>query len=205
MNEPNRRRSIPSHWTPRYLFDRSQLALRQRAHSGDPWLTRNAVVFLAEWLRGGDTCLEWGSGRSTSWLSRHGVRVFTVEHDPIWAKLLTDSPTSAGVELAVVTPENTTAYAGAHATLAEVDLALVDGIHRDVCALRAVELVKPGGLIVVDNVERYLPSSSRAPESRGDAVPDAGWAQFAKITGSWRRYWTSDGVTDTAIWFKPPS
>ena len=86
-----------------------------------------------------------------------------------------------------------------------VDLALVDGIHRDACALTAIERVVPGGVVVVDNVERYLPSRSRAPEAIGNGYENSSWRRFDDRTSGWRRYWTTDGVTDTCLFFKPPS
>jgi predicted O-methyltransferase YrrM len=196
---------VRAHWTPRYVVDRSRLALRQRRHPHDPWLTADAVRFLASWIRTSDRCLEWGSGRSTVWMATRAATLVSIEHDREWSDRVTsqvaDLP-SATVRL--VDAADADRYANPPDVDA-VDLALVDGIHRGACALTAIERVVPGGIIVVDNVERYLPSRSRAPEAIGNGYEDDSWHRFDDRTSGWRRYWTSDGVTDTAVFFKPPS
>ena len=74
------------HWTPRYALARSRLAIYQRRHADAPWLTADAVRFLDSWIRSTDHCLEWGAGRSTSWLATRAERVTSVEHDAVWAR-----------------------------------------------------------------------------------------------------------------------
>jgi hypothetical protein len=39
-------------------------------HPDVPWLTRQAVEILEDWLKPGYVGLEWGSGRSTLWFAR---------------------------------------------------------------------------------------------------------------------------------------
>lgn len=106
----------------------------------------------------------------------------------------------------MVRPDKESSYVDAAYDSADervVDIAIVDGLYRGACAVRAVELVKPGGVVVVDNVERYLPSTSRGPESRGSTTVHPEWITFSHAVSGWRRYWTSNGVTDTCIWFRP--
>jgi hypothetical protein len=85
------------------------------------------------------------------------------------------------------------------------DMALVDGLYRDACALWALRTVKPGGVIVVDNVQRYLPHQTFAPYAIGAAGTPATpkWEQFWAVAGKWRQLWTSNGIEDTAFFFKP--
>jgi hypothetical protein len=65
--------------------------------------------------------------------------------------------------------------------------------------------LKPGGLLVIDNVNWYLPSRSRAPNSRTPALGPHGavWTDIARELARWRSIWTSSGVWDTAIFVKP--
>ena len=86
-----------------------------------------------------------------------------------------------------------------------LDFALVDGMYRSACTLAVVPRLKPGGLIIVDNVNWFLPSASRAPSSRGldDAPLTPTWEEFADAVAGWERKWTENGVTDTAIWVAP--
>ena len=187
------------------MVDRARLELDQRRAPDRPWLTAAAVEFLDAWVRQGDQCIEWGSGRSTWWLAARGVDVRTVEHDAEWAAEVRSRAHGPGrISLELVAADQVDLYVGAHPDTGTADLAIVDGIHRAQCALRAIDLLRPGGLLVVDNVERYLPSTSRSPEAMGAAPIEQDWRAFQGATAGWRRYWTSNGVTDTAFWFSPP-
>jgi predicted O-methyltransferase YrrM len=193
---------IRPHWTPRYIVDRVRLAVHERRHPSDPWLTADAVRFLEGWLRPTDRCLEWGSGRSTAWFAARVASVTSIEHDASWATKVSGQLASMhSVSVHLVDASEVDTYASAPEGAETFDVVLVDGIHRDQCALAALDLVEAGGIVVVDNVERYLPSRSRSPESIGDRYESEGWRAFAARTETWRRYWTSNGVTDTAIFF----
>ena len=87
-----------------------------------------------------------------------------------------------------------------------LDFALVDGVFRSICANRVLEKIRPGGIAVIDNADWFLPCNSSAPNSRPkeDGPASAEWANFLKHVTDWRCIWTSNGVFDTAIWFKPP-
>jgi len=88
-----------------------------------------------------------------------------------------------------------------------LDFCLVDGVYRELCALRVIEKIRPGGVLVIDNVNRYLPSHSYSPASRSPATGPQGpvWKEVENLLSSWRRIWTSCGVWDTALYFKPCS
>lgn len=198
-SQPNGR----SHWTPRYLADRLRLAVEERRNPEAPWLVADAAKEIEDRLPAGATVIEWGAGRSTRWFLSQGATVYSVEHHAGWADEVRAQAAGAPLELALADPDDVDAYAGAHPDLTAVDLALIDGIHRHQCATRAVELVRPGGLLVVDNVERYLPSASRAPEAIGPDTTDPGWTELRPILDGWTCSWHGNGVTDTAIWTKP--
>jgi hypothetical protein len=61
-----------------------------------------------------------------------------------------------------------------------LDFVLVDGIYRNFGALRSIAKIKPCGLIVDDNVNCFLPSRSRSPNSRTEPA-DAICQQFADL------------------------
>jgi predicted O-methyltransferase YrrM len=179
-------------------------------------LTRAAVSFLASWLKPSDEVLEFGSGRSTTWFARRVARVISIETSEQWHALVAQQLLEQGLSdrvrqvLVQKTPSSDfgARYLGAFAACPQaVDVALVDGELRDLCALQCIERVKPGGLLVVDNANWYLPAApaSQAPGSRtlDDGPATAAWQGFESATRHWRCYRTSDGVTDTWIWLRP--
>jgi predicted O-methyltransferase YrrM len=98
-------------------------------------------------------------------------------------------------------------YIGAADQLQEnsLDFVLVDGRdYRSTCAVKAVSKVRTGGIIVVDNANWFLPSSSHSPNSRTyEAGPASDeWQYFLELVNDWRRIWTSNGVWDTALFIK---
>ncbi|MFM2419471.1 MAG: hypothetical protein RL385_4194 [Pseudomonadota bacterium] len=203
------------HLTPRYVVDRLAEIRYQRQHPDAPWLTPAANAFLASFLTAADVGLELGSGRSTLWLARRTAHVTSVESNPAWferVKSLVAQAGAANVDQHLLPgaeddAESRKTYAAFIAQRDDgcLDYALVDGLHRAECTLGLLPKLRPGGVLVIDNVNRYLPSSSRAPQSlgahQGPLTP--AWVAAERALASWRRYWTTSGVTDTAIFFKP--
>lgn len=196
------------HWTPRYVWDRSLVAVSQRLHPDWPWLTRDAVLLLESLLRREDVGLELGSGRSTVWFAKRVARLVSVEDNREWyekvqAMLRREGLSNVDYRFA----QGKAAYVGEVAALPResFDFALVDGSHRDEVLQQVVGVVRPGGLVIVDNVNWYVPTGSRSPTSARDGKYAPGlWEElFEQRLRGWRRIWTSNGVTDTVILFKP--
>ena len=203
-----------SFWTPRYIRDRLILDHDQKRHPDDPWWPREAIRRLDELLRPSDTCLEWGSGRSTVWLSARTRSVHSIEHDPEWfghvrrqlagqgldggaVRLLSSASATDGEESEYVRVVDEFADG-------ELDVFIVDGEHRGKCALAAVAKLAPGGLLLLDDAHCFLDHPTRAPHARaGQGHADRDWYDFSALVADWRCVWSTDGVTDTAIWVKP--
>jgi len=157
-----------------------------------PWWTYQArdrvEAFLTE-LGGQARVLEFGSGASTVWLARRSATVHSVEHDDFWAgrvrAMLADTPglratprvhvppvpSSATPVVASGAPSGRgldfAAYVDVPATLATTfDLVLVDGRAREESLLRALPLLAPGGLALLDDSQRarYQPTLRRLAE-----------------------------------------
>ena len=175
------------------------------------------MELLNDWLRPDDIGIEWGTGQSTIWFARHVARLISIEHDKKWyehvKQLLKDNGIN-NVELhfAPLTSTNPSSENQEYLRIAQklpeqsIDFALVDGKLRDRCVEVAIRLLKPGGLLIIDNAERYLPNASRAPESIGNrSIPSAElWHSLIQRLESWRCIWTSNGVFDTALFVRPP-
>ncbi|WP_147212943.1 class I SAM-dependent methyltransferase, partial [Nocardioides szechwanensis] len=162
-----------------------------------PWWTFEAADAVEHFLAGrrGARVFEWGSGASTVWLSRRGAVVHSVEHDAAWAELMADVlPPSATLRLvpAVLaghpgTPPGARSakpgfeeldFAAYVAAIDDVpgplDLVVIDGRARSACLDRAIGRLAPGGLIVLDNVER---ARYRAALARHGADLDVRWTR----------------------------
>ena len=208
---------------PRYVADRVRLAVHQRLNPDAPWLTAEATSFLDRWLEYGHVGIEWGSGRSTRWFARRARRLLSVEHDAGWhatvsALLAADGLTNVEYRLHPCEPERIETPEWIAAMLASdyvravdafgpgsIDFALVDGMYRSACALAVLPKLRSGALLIIDNVNWFLPTSSRAPSSRApaDAPLSPTWAEFADAIRGWEIQWTQNGVADTAIWVAP--
>lgn len=205
-----------AHWTPRYIYRRTRLMRYERAHSDDPWLTPAATRLLQSLLRSPDRGAEFGSGRSTIWFAERVAMLTSVEHDEQWYETISAKLKDrrlANVDYILARPDQPDELADqstyARTALgfpdAGLDFALVDGRYRDYTAKFIMPKIKPGGMLIIDNVNRYLPSESRAPKSRTRTLGPNGkiWTEVAAELAQWRSIWTSSGVTDTAIFIRP--
>jgi hypothetical protein len=87
-----------------------------------------------------------------------------------------------------------------------IDFCLVDGQARDKCLLGILPKLKCGSILVIDNVNLFIPNDfSFSPLTRRSSNGPANkyWNEFIELTTDWRRIWTSNGVSDTCIYFKP--
>jgi hypothetical protein len=205
------------HWTPRYVVSRLRYAVFQKTHPDAPWLNQHAVALLESWLRPQDQGLEWGSGRSTVWFARRVRRLVSIEHNPVWherVKARLQAQKLVNVDCRLV-PVEETAAAGAHPYVqtalslppASLDFVLVDGVLRDHCTQAAMALLKPAGLLILDNAEWYLPHRTFSPKAVGadGHGPTPLWRELAVRLKEWRCVWTSNNVIDAAFFVKPPS
>lgn len=206
------------HWTPRYVISRARDKLYSVSHPNMPWLTPQANAILSTMLRASDRGMEFGSGRSTLWLARGVGHLTSVEHNRDWYRSVSQRLEADGiqnVDYLFVAPDTSpqlatqSEYARTVLRFAEaaLDFVLVDGIFRDACVKLSLDKLRPGGLLILDNVNRYLPSNSRSPGSRTPSLGPASavWSDIARTLEPWRRIWTSSGIADTAIFVKPPA
>ncbi len=144
-----------------------------------PWLPYLAIDFLDSILSSKMSVFEWGSGGSTLYFSTRVASIISVEHNEEW---LDKVPSSLNVQLTSaqqgalgddkanpthylsgsIGDKNFKEYASAIDKYNNFDLILVDGRSRPSCLLHANQKIKPGGWIVLDNVERdyYLEQTS---------------------------------------------
>ena len=196
------------HWTPRYIYDRLSHIVYQRSHPDAPWLRREMIRILESWLQPDDRGFEWGSGRSTIWLAERIGSLVSVEHSPDWHRRVQANLKAKGVknvECYLCQDEVEYCKVASKYPSESFDFCLVDGVARDECALAAISLVKPGGIVIVDDYNRYLPTQSRSPYTRRpEQDPETPlWSVYQDRVKEWRKIRTTDGVADSALWIKP--
>jgi hypothetical protein len=134
--------------------------------AGEPWWNPRAIRYLRQNMPRGGKVFEWGSGSSTIWFSRLGLRVTAVEHDADWAAKVSQCCPDADIRLihaatsGLVTErpgDRNASYFDNYVAAIEsadrdsLDVVVVDGECRVECARRAASRVKPGGIVVIDD------------------------------------------------------
>lgn len=157
--------------------------------------------------------LEYGSGRSTLFFSRLLGKVVSIEHYERWYNKVKRSLDEKGVDNVeylfvpknseLDTNDNSDEYLQKftgnedrpeYADYANkvldfddnyFDFVLIDGRARVNCGLNAIKKLKPGGMFVLDNSERKR------------------YYRLHQALKDWPKVYTTTGLTDTTIWFKP--
>ena len=163
-----------------------------------PWIVPAAIGWLRRRIRRDWRILELGSGRSTTWLGRRAKRVISLEDNDFWHGRTLELISEAGlvnVELRLGPVEE---FPNAVASLPSdgFDLVLVDflespDVTRIDCVRPALEKVRPGGLLLLDDSDR--PGYSQAFQLL------AGWKlrRFTGVKDGWPE------VCETAIFRRP--
>jgi SAM-dependent methyltransferase len=140
----------------------------ERSHQTEPFLAPAAVRFLDTSLPREGIGLEWGSGRSTQWLAKRLNRLVAVEHDSSWynqvLKQLKESALD-NVDYRLIPLEHLSEeptqpkydpvprYVGFVEEFPDsyFDFIEIDGHYRQACVLAALQKLKLGGFLLVDD------------------------------------------------------
>jgi len=123
-----------------------------------PWLTEESIIFLEEFFQ--KNCnpkiLEFGSGASTYWFAKRTSNLVSVEHDKRWFKNVKLTLESDSEVFSVDYNLVPRSYHWFCDNFPDdyFDLILVDGRNRKACLINAVRILKPGGVLMLDNAER---------------------------------------------------
>jgi predicted O-methyltransferase YrrM len=204
------------HLTIRYIVNRLKQEIWMRNNSEHPWLSKQACEFLSDWLKPEDNGIEWGSGRSTLWIAKRLNNLISIEHHLDWYNVINKTlqiKNIYNIDYRLVSNVQDCKINIADYCIKPFenykdnlyDFILIDGIYRDQCALSALNKVRAGGIIMIDDAHRYLPSNSTAPYAipKNSRCLSPSWDDFLNQVKSWRRIWLSDGIYVTAVFFKP--
>jgi len=153
------------HWTFGYIYNRLKLAVRQIFYPNDPWLTKDAIFILNQLLKSSDIGLEFGSGRSTIWLASRIKKLISVEHNKFWFdeinKKINDKKIK-NIDYYLMLDKDYISILDKLENNSR-DFILVDGLLRDLCTKKSILKIKSGGLLIIDNINRYIPSNTCSP------------------------------------------
>lgn len=131
-----------------------------------PWMVPAAVERLDELIRPTWDVLEFGSGASTLWFAERATSVVSFEDDARWHELVRARIEQAGLDGCDLRHVSLHDFPRCAARFApgSFDLVVVDGNEqpgatRADCAAVARPLVRPGGVLVVDDsdIREYQP------------------------------------------------
>ena len=136
-------------------YDHARTVTEQRPVWADggpvPWMTYPAICYLNQLDVSQKQVFEYGCGASTLYWARRAKRVYAVEHDQAWCeRTRATAPPNAEIALA-----GELAYVKAVARNAPHDIIVVDGRWRAECVMMSHGFLAPGGMIILDNAERY--------------------------------------------------
>lgn len=197
---------MKAHWTFRYLINKIKYLLNSYKNKNAPWISHSAIKYLSEKIIRSNMIFEWGSGRSTKWFSDRCHGIISVEHDKQWYDIVKQELIN-NKNTTILLKEDNAEYEGSINDYPDCsfDLIVVDGIRRSWCANNAVNKLKPGGMLLLDDAHRYLPSDSCAPYAlkNWSDQKDTNWLVFKDKILGWEQLWFKDGISDTLILIKP--
>jgi predicted O-methyltransferase YrrM len=194
----------------KYLKYKCNLLMFRAFNKNAPWWNKDAIKIAKNLLRPGDDVLEFGCGRSTVWLAERCNHIISIEHDKGWytridteikkrnisntvclkyLPILDNKPNDEQPYLDPLQIQNKSGY----------DVVLIDGKLRGFTALNALPILKKNGILIIDDVHRYLP---RNWQKDRQLVTAEEWRQVAVILEHWRELRTTDGYHETSFYFR---
>ncbi len=178
------------HWLthPREFVVRLRYFVWEKLHPNSPWLCPGTVQFCKKHLVPTMVGLEYGSGRSTAWFARRLAKLTSVEHNANWHAEVTNKLAAKKITnvdyrfspLEHPEPEGERAeydpmpmYVRVADDFADqsLNLVIVDGHYRNNCIRRVIAKIKPGGYLLVDDVN-FWPSLAALPVPEGWTIAD---------------------------------
>ena len=149
-----------------------------------PWLTQKANEYLSKYLQKNHTGLEFGSGRSTIWFSKKVKYITSIEHNQEWYSKVKEKLIQKNVHNLnyIQSDHSLESYTSIFENIPDnsLDFVLVDGIHRLECAIKSITKIKEKGILIIDNINRYIPIiDTYSPNSINDiSLIEDNWANF---------------------------
>lgn len=200
-------------WTPRYLYNRISYYLFEKLNKDKPWITQDAIKILEDILQKNFIGVEFGSGRSTMWYAKRIQHLTSIEDHEGWYEEVLNQFKEANISNITYLFKNSEGIDIAQTDYCRImddfkdnslDFIVIDGKHRDILANKSLLKLKIGGVLLLDDANRYLSHKTKSPYSikMDDYKMTPSWKNFQKEVRNWKIIWTTNGVSDTAIFIK---
>jgi tRNA A58 N-methylase Trm61 len=189
--------------SPKYILARLKQKHYFKSNPELPWMAKEANDFLIKNLTKDMTLLEFGSGRSTKFFANHVGNVISREHHKEWYdKVKSDLSSIDNIDYNLF--KNLDSYADtSDIEDNSLDVVIIDGRNRGACFNNSISKLKQGGIIILDNSERYLKYSTSAPAKFLISTRDKVWENLeVEIKNNFWKIQTTDNVSDTYIFIK---
>lgn len=200
-------------WTPRYVYNRINYYFFEKNNKDKPWITQDAIKIVQTLLKKEFIGIEFGSGRSTVWYAKQIQHLTSIEDHKGWYEEIRSQFKEANVsnvDYLFKSSEGSTIAQTDYCLAIDnfkdnsLDFIVIDGKHRDILANKSIHKLKTGGILLLDDANRYLSHQTKSPYSikmnHQKITPT--WKSFQQAIKNWEMIWTSNGVSDTAIFIK---
>jgi precorrin-6B methylase 2 len=122
-----------------------------------PWYTYPAIEFLESLDFSRCDVFEFGAGNSSLYWAARARTVTSVEDDPRWHGRVVAR--AARNQTTWLRPDEAAYVAAVAQSESGYDVIVIDGNHRIGCTRAAIDCLRPGGMIVLDNSDREIERS----------------------------------------------
>ena len=168
-------RSLSSHRDLPYIKNRIIEIVYRLFNKNKPWLTPKANELLETLIKKDYVGFEFGSGKSTIWFAKRCRKIYSVETSTFWKNKVLEIAKNQNLKNISIDAVEGSSNNFKKDYLNKIksfkneslDFVLVDGKLRDLSTLYAISKIKSGGILIIDNFQRYLPSKSSSPFAIG--------------------------------------
>lgn len=196
-------------WTVRYILDRIQQLIWMKINKNAPWWTRYAIKEIENTITNNMKILEFGGGRSTSWLANRAKNVTCIETDSKWIDFIVNDLRVKGLDNVKILQASSQTRARYQKVfnlinIQEFDLIIIDGKFRDTTALKVLQEASDNAIIMIDDVHLYLPCEMRNVGASSTNYQSKIWLEFDRVlqrrtVQKSKLKWFTDGIMSDLI------
>lgn len=127
-----------------------------------PWYTYTAIEYIKQLDFSNKEVFEYGCGNSTIFWAKIAKSVISVENSQEWHDIVSKK---LGKNAALKLPLDEDSYINEIFNYDDFDVIIIDGSYRFKCAQIAINKLKPGGLIILDNSDWHVEAAKLLRES----------------------------------------